>query len=453
VLDTSGGALLQRAPVAYQEVGGARCPVASRYTLAGDRVGFALGAYDAGKPVVIDPMLSYSTYLGGGYTDAGYGIAVDGAGDAYVLGQTNSAYFPTAGSIQGPNQGAPNTSSLTYDAFVTKLNPAGNALVYSSFLGGANSDYGYGIAADGAGNAYVAGTTLSANFPVTNAYQSAFGGGTGGDAFVARIDTTQSGAASLRYGTYLGGATYDDGLAIAADPSGNGAVYVTGDTAGGFPTKGTIQGAYGGGTYDAYVAKLDTGASGAASLLYGGYLGGGSTDVGQGIADGTVVDRYTYDAWGEQVGRYAEGVQQQLRYRGYWYDSELGWYWLGMRHYDPEELRYLQPDPSDLDGVHTYAYGNGDPVDELDLAALFTCPSGRIAHDWGWIRVSLPGSGKALHAACEELDHLLRPHGVAGAWTPSRGPSTSWSATTSTPRSPARIPRRGRWRSPCSCST
>lgn len=384
MLDTSGGALLQRAPVAYQEVGGARCPVASRYTLAGDRVGFALGAYDAGKPVVIDPMLSYSTYLGGGYTDAGYGIAVDGAGDAYVLGQTNSAYFPTAGSIQGPNQGAPNTSSLTYDAFVTKLNPAGNALVYSSFLGGANSDYGYGIAADGAGNAYVAGTTLSANFPVTNAYQSAFGGGTGGDAFVARIDTTQSGAASLRYGTYLGG---------------------------------------------------------------------GSTDVGQGIADGTVVDRYTYDAWGEQVGRYAEGVQQQLRYRGYWYDSELGWYWLGMRHYDPEELRYLQPDPSDLDGVHTYAYGNGDPVDELDLAALFTCPSGRIAHDWGWIRVSLPGSGKALHAACEELDHLLRPHGVAGAWTPSRGPSTSWSATTSTPRSPARIPRRGRWRSPCSCST
>lgn len=192
--------------------------------------------------------------------------------------------------------------------------------------------------------------------------------------------------------------------------------------------------------------------SGATARYWDALDGEGSVVAvtGQG---GAVADRYTYDSWGEQEGRYAEGVQQQLRYRGYWYDSELGWYWLGMRHYDPEELRYLQPDPSDLDGVHTYAYGNGDPVDELDLAGLFTCPSGRIAHDWGWIRVSLPGSGKALHAACEELDHLLRTHGVAGAWTPSRGPSTSWSATTSTPRSPARTPRRGRWRSPCSCST
>jgi len=136
---------------------------------------------------------------------------------------------------------------------------------------------------------------------------------------------------------------------------------------------------------------------------------------------GKVVDRYTYDSWGEQVGRYAEGVQQQLRYRGYWYDSELGWYWLGQRHYDPEELRYLQPDPTDLDGVRTYAYANGDPVDEVDLAGLFTCPSGRIAHDWGWVRVSLPGSGKALHAACEELDHLLRTHGVAGGLDPIAG--------------------------------
>jgi len=84
-------------------------------------------------------------------------------------------------------------------------------------------------------------------------------------------------------------------------------------------------------------------------------------------------------------------------------------------------MRYLQPDPTDLDGVHTYAYANGDPVDEVDLAGLFTCPSGRIAHDWGWIRVSLPGSGKALHAACEELDHLLRTHGVAGGLDPIAG--------------------------------
>lgn len=351
-IDTPGGALRQHAPVAYQEIDGRTRPVASHYVLTGaDRIGFALGAYDRSKPVTIDPVLSYSTYLGGGYTDEGYAIAVDSAGAAYITGQTNSPYFPTKGSIQGPNQGSPNPQSLTYDAFVTKLNPAGNALVYStylggqnndygrgivvggqgaayvtgftgsrsfpttgnayqtvfggysydafvtklnaagngllysSFLGGTNTDYGYGIADGQNGTVYVAGTTLSANFPITNAYQSTFGGGTGGDAFVARIDTTASGAASLRYSTYLGGTSYDDGLAVAADRAGNGQVYVTGDTAGGFPvTTGAVQSAYGGGTYDAFVAKLNTGASGAASLLYSTYLGGGSTDVGQGIA-------------------------------------------------------------------------------------------------------------------------------------------------------------------------
>jgi len=355
-IDTPGGALRQHAPVAYQEIDGRKRPVASRYVVTGaDRIGFALGAYDKSKPVTIDPVLSYSTYLGGGYTDEGYGIAVDSAGSAYITGQTNSPYFPTKNSIQGPNGGSPNPHSLTYDAFVTKLNPAGNALVYStylggqnndygrgiavggqgaayvtgftgspsfpttsnayqtvfggysydafvtklnpagngllysSFLGGANTDYGYGIADGQNGTVYVVGTTLSANFPITNAYQSAL---TGGAAFLARIDTTASGAASLRYSTYLGSGS--DGLAIAADPSGSGAVYVTGDTVGGFPVQGAtpIQGSYGGGSSDAYVAKLNTGASGAASLLYSTYLGGSSTDVGQGIAADAAGDAY-----------------------------------------------------------------------------------------------------------------------------------------------------------------
>jgi len=120
-------------------------------------------------------------------------------------------------------------------------------------------------------------------------------------------------------------------------------------------------------------------------------------------ANGTVVDRYAYDQWGELTSNDAtdEHVAQQLRYRGYWYDEKLSWYWLGMRYYDPETARMLQPDPLDLDGAHTYAYADDNPTDEYDLLGLFDCPTHGI-----WF---VPFSGHALHRACVYLDQVLLP--------------------------------------------
>jgi hypothetical protein len=180
VLQMAGGAVVEQAPVLYQEGNGIREAVSGHYVLAGDgQVGFAVGSYDRSRPLVIDPILSYSTYLGGSFDDIGYGIAVDSAGNAYVTGYTESANFPTANPRQSANGGG-------RDAFVAKLNAAGSVLAYSTYLGGSNDDYGYGIAVDSAGNAYVTGYTNSTNFPTANPLQAANGGSV--DAFVAKLN-------------------------------------------------------------------------------------------------------------------------------------------------------------------------------------------------------------------------------------------------------------------------
>src|SRR6185436_7574697 len=157
VLQTSNGDIAQRKPVIYQDIEGKREPVDGRYVLrADDRVGFDIDAYDTTRPLVIDPVLSYSTYRGGAGSDIGHAIAVDGQGNAYVTGQTLSANFPGVGT--SPIQSVRGNS---FDAFVTKFNPAGSALIYSTYLGGSGGDYGYAIAVDSAQNAYVTGETDS----------------------------------------------------------------------------------------------------------------------------------------------------------------------------------------------------------------------------------------------------------------------------------------------------
>ena len=211
--------------------------------------------------------LVYSTYLGGTSADQGNGIAVDTAGDAYVTGLTYSTDFPTtAGAYQtSPGGGA--------DAFVTKLNPTGTALVYSTYLGGMSDDYGAGIAVDTAGNAYVTGCTESTDFPTTpGAYQTSHGGGA--DAFVTKLNPTGT---ALVYSTYLGGTNDDRGNGIAVDTAGD--AYVTGQTTStDFPTTaGGFQTPYGG-DQDAFVAKLNpTGTA----LIYSTYLGGTGNDFGK----------------------------------------------------------------------------------------------------------------------------------------------------------------------------
>jgi hypothetical protein len=268
VLNAGGGELRFHKPVVYQDGLGGRQFVEGAYLLdASKQVRFQIGHYDARKPLVIDPVLSYSTYLGGSGDDFGYGIAVDSAGNAYITGQTVSTNFPTANPVQPANAGG-------IDAFVAALDPTGSTLLYSTYLGGSGEDVGYGIGVDSAGNAYVTGWTKSTNFPTANPFQPAYGGGFY-DAFVTALDHTGS---VLLYSTYLGGNDVDVGFGIAVDSAGN--AYVTGYTgSNNFPTANPLQPTNGG--IDAFVTKLDATGS---MLLYSTYLGGSDGDYGYGIA-------------------------------------------------------------------------------------------------------------------------------------------------------------------------
>lgn len=280
VLRTPGGELTADRPVAYQVVAGERRPVECRYELLAGKtktpeVRFALGRYDRGLPLVIDPIFSNSTFLGGTDGDTALGVAVDGSGNVYVAGNTASADFPgtvSPGGVQAGNAGGA-------DGFVAKIDPTGTTLLYSTYLGGSGDDGVIGIAVDSAGNAYLTGSTNSTDFPGVTAgsLQSANGGGL--DAFAAKLSPT---GAALLYATYLGGAGTDFGQGIAIDGSGN--AYVTGPTgSASFPgvTAGSLQPANAGGTSDAFVTKID--ATGAAAV-YSTYLGGSGADLGYQIA-------------------------------------------------------------------------------------------------------------------------------------------------------------------------
>jgi uncharacterized protein (TIGR03437 family) len=271
VLRTALGEMRQLKARVYQDVSGKQVEVAARYAIvAGNRVRFDLARYDRKRPLRIDPVvLVYSTYLGGGDDDEGHGIAVDRSGSAYVTGYTLSSNFPTQSAYQPTRHG-------DYDVFVTKLTPAGNAPVYSTYLGGSGADQGYGIAVDGVGYAYVTGQTRSTNFPTQSAYQATYQGGSY-DAFVTKL--TPAGNA-LAYSTYLGGSGDDYGRGIAVD--GAGSAYVTGNTSStNFPTRSAYQATYQGGNYDAFVTKLTPAGN---ALVYSTHLGGSGDDYGRGIA-------------------------------------------------------------------------------------------------------------------------------------------------------------------------
>ncbi|HEY3131196.1 MAG TPA: SBBP repeat-containing protein [Acidobacteriota bacterium] len=269
LLHTAWGDLRQHKPHVYQEVNGARREIAGHYVFKRTSVvGFQVANYDRGQPLVLDPALSYSTYLGGSFDDSGNSIAVDSSGNAYVTGFTGSINFPTANAFQ-------RTRST---AFVTKLNPQGSGFVYSTFLGGSGTDRGNAIAVDPSGNVYVTGSTTSTNFPAINAFQTTNRGGSGGDAFVAKLNNFGS---ALLYSTYLGGTgngkslidSGDKGRGMAVDSAGN--AYVTGTTdSANFPTRNPFQATYGGGDNDAFVAKFDP----TGGLLYSTFLGGGDKE-------------------------------------------------------------------------------------------------------------------------------------------------------------------------------
>lgn len=267
VITTGTGALTQEAPVLYQSIEGRRVSVEGGYVLTGDEVGFEVGGYDRNRPLVIDPVLAYSSYLGGSGEEVAWAIAVDGAGAAYVTGYTTSVDFP---SSQAAFQAS---SAGSFDAFVTKLDATGWP-VYSTYLGGSLDDLGHDIAVDGSGAAYAVGHTASTNFPTLVPFQSANAGAS--DAFVTKLDATGMPV----YSTYLGGSGGDFAEGIAV--SSSGVAYLTGMTSSpNFPTAAPFLGSYSGVGGDGFVAKLD--ASGQ-SLVYSTYLGGTADDEGFGIA-------------------------------------------------------------------------------------------------------------------------------------------------------------------------
>jgi uncharacterized protein (TIGR03437 family) len=353
VLEASGQPLRIRKPFVYQPLTAKseRRPIDGSFVLTGDNeIGFQLPAYDTSRPLVIDPTISYSTYLGGTGFDSGKGIAVDASGNAYITGQTNSLDFPTVPAYQNAFGGGNNvfvlklnpagtsliysttiggsgdesgngiamdatgnayvtgitnsknfpivggfqtsasmntnlngTTSVFNQAFVLKLNPSGNAIVYSSYLGGSGNDYGRGIAVDASGNAYVTGNAYSFNFPVKSPIQPAKGDLStfNADVFAAKVNATGD---ALIYSTYLGGSGDDEGAAIAVDAAGN--AYLTGETISpDFPTMKPLQGSRAGNPnsafYDAFLAKIN--AAGTA-YVYSTYLGGSNTDAASGIA-------------------------------------------------------------------------------------------------------------------------------------------------------------------------
>jgi hypothetical protein len=355
VLQAAGREIRQHKPRIYQEIKEGRQAIAGNYVVKEDRqVALELSGYDVGKTLIIDPALSYSTYLGGGFGNA---ISIDSAGSAYVFGQINTPGFPTspgalqptynegfcdsvvghpcsdtfvaklspqgdslvyatyfgghsdeaAGHIAVDSQGAAYLAGATYssdfpktpgvfqpalksgtcafgsdpcpDAFVAKLGPQGNTLLYSTYLGGSKEDYAWGIALDAAGNAYVSGSTGSTDFPIATTSHHMFGDSTG--AFVVRLDAA---GAVLLYSVIIGGS---DGSAIAVD--GTGSAYVAGSTfSKSFPTVNAFQPACGTTACvnlqccsNASVSKIDSIGS---SLVYSTYLGGNQVDSASAIA-------------------------------------------------------------------------------------------------------------------------------------------------------------------------
>jgi hypothetical protein len=274
VLHTENGAIRMHKPVVYQEINGIRKSIDGSYMLKEKQtVGFQVAAYDTAHPLIIDPVLAYSTYLGGSEQDTASSIAIDLQGRIYVAGETSSTDFPALSSIQ-PNL-TRRADSVPIDVFIAQLTPDGTALRYATYLGGIAVDISRGIVVDPQGQATVTGITFSPDFPTHNALQPTLGGSR--DVFVAQL--TADGAA-LRYSTYLGGSKEERVGGIAVDRQGQ--IVLAGLTrSADFPVKNAFQPTFGGGYSDAFVTQFT--ADGKA-LRYSTYLGGSDSDKGSGIA-------------------------------------------------------------------------------------------------------------------------------------------------------------------------
>ena len=265
ILTTPGGEVRQKRPVLYQERGGQRRPVTGGYRLLRDnRIGFAVGAYDRALPLVIDPVLQFATFFGGQIRESASAIALDPQGNIYVAGLSSSPDFPrTPGAYQNRLIGGA-------DVFILKLNPTGTTVLYATQVGGADEEFGISLAVDRFGNAFVAGSTRSANFPTTPGVvrERGVGSGNDGDGFVFKLGAIGS---NLVYSTRIGGQGVDSVNAITVDFNGN--AIITGQTASSdYPVTGTEMLQFERKGYDdAFITKLnETGSSYVFSTLLGG---------------------------------------------------------------------------------------------------------------------------------------------------------------------------------------
>ncbi len=270
IIKVANGEIIEQPPVVYQIIEGRQVNIDCNYLISADNT-FSFSVDDRYNPaheLVIDPILVYSTYLGGSGSDFGFGIAVDTSGAAYIAGVTSSADFPTLNPYEPTYLGAT-------DVFVTKLSSNGNSLRYSTYLGGSANDKAYGIALDAAGAVYVTGITGSPDFPILNPYQAI--PGVFSDVFVLKLNNAGN---NLLYSTYLGGSSADFGYAITVDDAGQ--AYVTGQTTSNdFPTQNPYQGTFNDGGRDAFVTKFSSAGN---NLVYSTFLGGNAADIARGIA-------------------------------------------------------------------------------------------------------------------------------------------------------------------------
>ncbi|MFC2171039.1 SBBP repeat-containing protein [Acidobacteriota bacterium] len=267
VLSVPGGALQSRHPEIYQLVDGKKQLVQGRYVRKGKNLfGFQVASYDAGNSLVIDPIIAYSTYLGGRGEDIGEDIVVDGAGSAVIVGHTDSRDFPT----ESPYQPVIRDKA---DVFITKLMPDGQSLAFSTFIGGNEEDWAYGVALDPAGGIFVTGYTMSFDFPVVNPIMPDYQGSY--DAFVMKLSADGS---MLEYSTYIGGAFIDVGHAIALDDED---VWVAGITfSTDFPTQNPVQSTRQGSS-DVFVLRLS---EDLAAIEYSTYWGGDDIEETTGMS-------------------------------------------------------------------------------------------------------------------------------------------------------------------------
>lgn len=267
LLPTQSGIIRQHKPFIYQEIEGNKVPISGSYNITeSNLVSFNIGDYDQSKALIIDPEISYSTYLGGSLTDEANAIAVDTQGNAYIVGSTSSTDFPVANALQRNFGGGP------FDVFVAKINPNGNGLVYATYFGGSSIDQGFDIAVDASGSAYITGLTISTNFPTKGGLQTQKGGGTF-DGFVTKLNPAGN---DLVYSTYLGGNDDDQGFSLAINSAGN--AFITGSTSSrNFPG---AQNTSLSGPSDSFVTQLNVQGT---QIVYSRYLGGSDEEEGSSI--------------------------------------------------------------------------------------------------------------------------------------------------------------------------